>query len=211
MKKRTLVIVDAGHGKETLGKRSPNGVLREYAWNRDCAKVLIEWVNHIPFFEAYYITPEENEEDVPLKTRVERANNIYKTYSKDYNVLLISIHCNAFGDGVTWNKAHGWSIYTSKGFTESDSIATAIHSAAVAKFGKKNVGSDMSDGDPDFEENFYILRKTICPAVLIEHFFMTNREDYEYLISPDSIYDCVEVITNGLKNYYHELLVSESR
>ena len=41
----------------------------------------------------------------------------------------------------------------------------------------------MSDGDMDWEEGFYILRKSLCPAVLIENFFMDFRSDLEYLQS----------------------------
>ena len=33
----------------------------------------------------------------------------------------------------------------------------------------------------DWEEGFYILRKSLCPAVLTENFFMDTRSDLEYL------------------------------
>ena len=33
----------------------------------------------------------------------------------------------------------------------------------------------MSDGDRDWEEDFYILRKSRCPAVLTENFFMDTH------------------------------------
>jgi N-acetylmuramoyl-L-alanine amidase len=39
----------------------------------------------------------------------------------------------------------------------------------------------MSDGDMDWEEGFYILRKSLCPAVLTENFFMDNKTDLAYL------------------------------
>ena len=35
----------------------------------------------------------------------------------------------------------------------------------------------------DWEENFYILRKSLCPAVLTENFFMDSHSDLEYLQS----------------------------
>ena len=38
-------------------------------------------------------------------------------------------------------------------------------------------------GDSDWEEQFYILRKSWCPAVLTENFFMDSRSDLEYLQS----------------------------
>ena len=41
----------------------------------------------------------------------------------------------------------------------------------------------MSDGDMDWEEGFYILRKSLCPVVLTENFFMDPRSDLEYLQS----------------------------
>ena len=36
----------------------------------------------------------------------------------------------------------------------------------------------MSDGDMDWEEGFYILRKSWCPAVLTENFFMDTHVEY---------------------------------
>ena len=32
------ILIDNGHGVETPGKRSPDGILREYAWNRKTSR-----------------------------------------------------------------------------------------------------------------------------------------------------------------------------
>ena len=45
--------------------------------------------------------------------------------------------------------------------------------------------SDLSDGDHDFEESFYMVRKTVCPAVLVETCFYDNRKDFDYLMSEE--------------------------
>ena len=37
MANKTVVLVDNGHGKETPGKRSPDGSFREYRWAREVA------------------------------------------------------------------------------------------------------------------------------------------------------------------------------
>ena len=37
-----IVILDNGHGSNTPGKRSPNGVLREYAYTREIARLIKE-------------------------------------------------------------------------------------------------------------------------------------------------------------------------
>jgi N-acetylmuramoyl-L-alanine amidase len=44
-----------------------------------------------------------------------------------------------------------------------------------------------SDGDLDKESDFYVLRKTIAPAVLVEHGFFDNLEDATLLINKDII------------------------
>jgi N-acetylmuramoyl-L-alanine amidase len=42
---------------------------------------------------------------------------------------------------------------------------------------------DRSDGDADMEEDFYVLRKTTCPALLVENLFFDNRREAEFLLS----------------------------
>ena len=46
----------------------------------------------------------------------------------------------------------------------------------------RRIRTDMSDGDMDWEEGFYILRKSLCVAVLTENFFM-DSPDLEFLKS----------------------------
>ena len=55
------------------------------------------------------------------------------------------------------------------------------------------------DGDPDWEENFYILRHTHCPAVLIENFFMDNKQDLAYLLSQEGRREIIETIIDGIE------------
>ena len=52
-------------------------------------------------------------------------------------------------------------------------------------FPTRRFRSDYSDNDPDKEKNFFVLRKTVMPAVLTENFFMTNREEVDILLSED--------------------------
>ncbi|MBO5816007.1 MAG: N-acetylmuramoyl-L-alanine amidase [Bacteroidales bacterium] len=64
----------------------------------------------------------------------------------------------------------------------------------------KTIRTDYArDGDPDGEENFYILRHTHCPAVLIENFFMDNKKDLAYLLSQEGRRDILETIIDGIE------------
>lgn len=190
------ILIDAGHGKNTCGKCSPNGVFREWSWNKDVAEKIVETLQY-KGYDAVLINPEEK--DISLSERVKRVNK----YGKDS--ILVSIHVNAAGNGTQWMNARKWSIWTSVGRTKSDKLATFIFNEAEKKWGKDHVRKDMSDGDVDYEKNFTLLFKSVCPAVLIENFFMDNIEDYKYLCSPDSIYECTGVAVKGIIKYLDSL------
>ena len=74
-------------------------------------------------------------------------------------------------------------MFTCSGQTESDKLAECLCQAAIKNFPGRRIRTDFSDGDSDWEEQFYILRKSWCPAVLTENFFMDSRSDLEYLQS----------------------------
>ena len=69
-------------------------------------------------------------------------------------------------------------------------------------YGYLRIRTDFSDGDPDFEESFYILRHTTCPAVLVENFFYDNQEDLRFLESEEGKELVTKVIAEGVKEYF---------
>ena len=189
------ILLDPGHGLNTPGKRSPDGTFLEAAYNREIAKYILAELQ-AKGYDAQLLVPET--EDIPLKERVRRANAICTALGKT-NVILISIHVNAAGDGTQWMNATGWSCYTCKGKTQSDTLANCLYEAAIKNFPGKRIRTDYTDNDPDWEENFYILRHTHCPAVLIENFFMDNKQDLAYLLSQEGRRAIVETIIDGIE------------
>ena len=61
--------------------------------------------------------------------------------------------------------------------------------------------SNQTDGDPDLEADFYILRRTLPPAVLVENFFMDSRRDYGFLLSPSGQQAIVNLHIAGICRY----------
>lgn len=104
------ILIDNGHGENTPGKRSPDGKLREYLYAREIAES-VERALRAKGYDVERIVHETI--DVPLAERARRVNEICARYGAT-NVLLVSIHCNAAGNGE-WMSARGWSAYTSKG------------------------------------------------------------------------------------------------
>ncbi len=171
------ILFDNGHGIDTPGKRSPDRVLREYAWNRLIAGRVVSALTDLGH-DAALLVPEQ--EDIPLSKRCRRVNELCRLLGRD-NVILISIHTNAAGRGDRWYDATGCCAYTTRGDTLADALATSLYEAAKFHLPDQRLRTDYTDSDPDF----YLLRRTLPPAVLVENFFMDSRRDYEFLLSPE--------------------------
>ena len=195
------ILIDNGHGENTPGKRSPDGSLREYAYAREIANRIAHELS-ARGYDAERIVRETV--DVPLSERARRVNEVCGRYGTA-NVVLVSIHCNAAGNGAEWMNARGWSAYTSKGKTKADKLATFLYEEAEKNFISQRIRKDNSGDDPDWEENFYILSKTKCPAVLTENFFQDNKDDVLYLCSEEGkqaiVKTHVEAITRYIQKY----------
>ena len=191
------ILIDPGHGIDTLGKRSPDGLFREYLWNRQVADLILEGLvsAHV---DASLVVTETN--DVTLRNRVNRVNTICNRVGAS-NVLLVSVHANAAGNGSAWMNARGWSCYTSKGKTKSDQVAECLYDAFEEEFQDRKIRKDMSDGDRDWEENFYVLQKSKCPAVLLENFFYDNREECAWMLQEETKKRIASAAVKGIIKY----------
>jgi len=87
---------------------------------------------------------------------------------------VLSIHTNAVGNVIAGpsRAARGITAFTSPGKTDADGYAKAIHQQVVA--------NGLRARHPR-EANFYMLRETRAPAVLVEGGFFTSAEDVALL------------------------------
>lgn len=172
-----LVLLDNGHGGlingryQTPGKRSPiwndGSQLFEGEFNRAIVNGIIQELTKL---KIHYVNIAPEYEDIPLAQRVARAN-IYASEKCFY----LSVHSNAGG-------GKGSEIYSTKGYTKSDAIAIVFAENFKKVFPERNFRTDFSDGDPDKESNFYVIKNTSMPAVLTENFFMDNEEECKNLL-----------------------------
>jgi N-acetylmuramoyl-L-alanine amidase len=114
-------------------------------------------------------------EDISLGARVRRAD---AQYAVDKSCIFVSVHGNA-------GKGTGFEVFTSVGQTRSDKVAEVFFQKLKDEFPEKTARTDMSDGDSDKEAQFYVLRKTDCPAILTENFFMDRYEDAKLMLSDE--------------------------
>jgi N-acetylmuramoyl-L-alanine amidase len=213
----THVIIDAGHGSIengkylTAGKQSPT-------W-KDSLKIYEGYSNKLIALDLSYKLTLAHIDNTILNnsasdlTLLERSQKVSELFKIDSRLLLISLHHNAQiatnGDytdfeglkgftSISAGGASGIEVYTSIGRTESDNFAENYLMPQLRGYLKdlnfRNAGKCK-------EANFHILKKTPCPAVLIEFLFMTTYTDC--LIIADSYYRdaYTTALTAAILNY----------
>jgi len=171
------IMLDAGHGGDD------NGAVWGYAEEDDtnlsiCYLLRCELEKEN--FQVYMTR--ERDEAVSLKKRVDMANDMRPD-------LFISIHCDAFHNTTVKGISTHVCIKPSDKTLE---IAGDIHKGLALEFSDHtNRGLKNSD--------FYVLRKTITPAVLIECEFISNPNMRKFLKEPENQIRIARAITNSIK------------
>ena len=194
------ILLDNGHASSTPGKRSPKeeGVDQffEYEFNRDIVRRIAEKLSGLGV--QYEILVPEVDEDVPLMKRAERANKFCDEYGVD-KCFFLSVHANAAGNGSSWTKANGWSCYTSRGYTTSDDFAEIfMNEAAEILIPMGRNIRKYSQSKQSWEDNFTVLAKTKCPAVLTENLFYDNKGDLQFLRSEEGREALAQIHVNAI-------------
>lgn len=209
-----IVILGTAHLGTTPGKCSPDRKFRECLYSREIVKMIKEGLEKKGVTAVIDYEPLEpnskmkgstakQEQSRELTWRANYVNNLCAKYGTS-NCVYVSVHVNAAGSDGQWKNARGWCVYTSPGKTKSDTLATYLYNEAKAILppdSKYYVRSDFSDGDPDYEANFYVLTKTKCPTVLTENLFQDNKDDVAFLTSDEGKKKIVEIHVNGIMHY----------
>jgi N-acetylmuramoyl-L-alanine amidase len=177
------IMLDAGHGYSTDGKRSPDG-LREYEFNRAVANYARDLLQEYENVTVYFAHSDKR--DVPLQERTNKANHLKVD-------CYVSIHANAYGN--TWNDVGGIETYVHVSKPpEATKLAEKIQRILVISTGLRDRGVKTAD--------FHVLRETKMTAVLVECGFMTNREEVKLLRSDTYRRTCAEAIVKGIADQY---------
>lgn len=169
------IMLDAGHGPNTIGKRTPDGKMKEFEFNEAVAQFV---KNELTGFELIIMNCHDKKRDVPLKERTTLANKMGVD-------AFISIHANAYG--TTWNNASGIETFTYTNPSEQSVIlAKLIQNPLCSITGRSNRGVKKAD--------FAVVRDTRMPAVLVECGFMTNKHEAILLQSIEYRRRCAKAI-----------------
>ena len=181
-----ILVLDAGHGLNTAGKRTLNGsrgVVHEWTMNNNvCNKI----ANILKDYNVtiYRTDDTTGKTDVSLSERVKRCNN--------YNPhLFVSIHHNAVGVS-SWSTATGVETYWHTYGTANDKkVATLIQGKLASKTGLRNRGVKQAQ---------FAVLGCKSDAILVEGGFMDGG-DYDYITSDKGQKAYAEAVAEGIIEY----------
>ena len=204
------INIDAGHGSNTAGKRTPpfphdikiNDKLiikkgeqfREHIANVGVAFLLEQELKRCGFNTMRTGWNDINAYDDPDTPLSDRQRAIAKA-DCDYS---ISIHFNAFGDGKTFNSANGVGIYIHDKFIgQSEKLAKSVLNKLVEGTKQTNRG---------------ITKKALAMcncnnmdvkgAILVELAFMTNLHEATSMMANEKFWkECAVEICRGMCEY----------
>ncbi len=160
------IYLDAGHGYNTAGKRTPDGI-REWSLN---SAVCNQITKNLKGYNVKVIRTDDTtgKTDVALSTRINKAIN----GGAD---VLVSIHHNALSG--KWGSHTGVETYTDATYpTPGDvKLATLIQSKLAKETGLKNRGIKKAD--------FVVINTGKITAVLAEGGFMDSTIDKPIITS----------------------------
>lgn len=222
---RTMIkiAIDAGHGSNTAGKRTPpmpkdvdfqqDGVIdikkgesirEHYANVGVCVELEKELKrnNFIVVKSGWDDSNSRDDEDTSLSSR----QNLIKKEKCDYSV---SVHFNAYGDGKAFNTGSGVGTYyhSIRAFQkDSKKFAQTIQNQLIKGTKQKNRGLHTSS-----------LAMCNCykmgtkASILVELAFMTNEKEALEMVGSQTFWkECAVDICKGICNYVGKDYLSEN-
>lgn len=189
------IAIDAGHGSNTAGKRTPDGY-REHWINVKCANYCADALKRCGFEVEKVAFNDENAKDDSDVSLSKRQAQIKKAGC----AASVSFHANASGDGKTYNTGRGVeTLVATKDNQIGDSLALAkkVQTRLIEGTEQKNRGVKRQD-----------LAMCNCPAlgvkaaILVEIGFMTNKEEADLMKTDVFCKEQAEEVAHGICDYF---------
>ena len=191
-----VIALDAGHSIQTYGKETPafddGTIIKEAEQNFAVMDLVNKYLKNMGF-KTVICSKDINKDltsnikiNADLKERVQIEN-------KANADIFISFHSNAI-TGYWQTFAKGIETYCYKFGGEGEKIAKKIQNNLIVDTKMYNRGVKQA--------NFYVLKNTKAPAVLVEIGFMDFKEDALHMKDSKWIEKYAKAIVKGICNYY---------
>lgn len=178
---KEVVVIDAGHGGDDPGKVGVNNALE-----KDINLKIAEKVKtHLE--ENGIKVVMTREEDVMEDTKLEDMKKRVDLINKTKPAITVSIHQNSYSDSSI--KGAQVFYYTD---SETSKEAATLMQEKLRKIDSENTRQIKGNNE------FYMLKKTEVPTIIVECGFLSNAGEAEKLVSDEYQEEMALAICNGI-------------
>ena len=182
--KKVVVVIDAGHGGHDPGKVGVNDAL-EKDINLQIAEKVKKYLekNEIEVVMT-------REDDVMEDTKLEDMKKRVALINKTKPVITVSIHQNSYSDP----NVKGAQVFYFTG-SEVSKEAASLMQEELRKIDSENIRQIKGNNE------FYMLKKTEVPTIIVECGFLSNPGEAEKLVSEEYQEQMAQAICSGIMTW----------
>ena len=189
-----LLILDAGHARDTKGKNNEKENFYEWEFNNDMQYKIKARCEELGI-KVFLTNPNPDKvSDLSLTTRSALANDFWLRNSKP-KTIFISLHANAFSSDT----ARGTETYIAKNASTTSKNFAKVLNDNIVKAMRKIDSSAKDRGVKT--ENFTVIYKASIPSVLCEYGFYSNLDDLKMLKNNQD--ELVEATVKAICQYFN--------
>lgn len=178
---KQVVVIDAGHGGYDPGKIGVNKAL-EKDINLQISEKIKRYLE-----ESGIEVVMTREKDIMEETKLTDMQKRVSLINKTKPVIAVSIHQNSYSD----SSVTGAQVFYYKG-SEVGKEAAILMQEELKKLNSENVREIKENN------NFYMLKKTKVPTIIVECGFLSNAQEAEKLVSEEYQEVLAETISGGI-------------
>ena len=173
--KMPVVVLDSGHGGKDPGKIGVNGAL-EKDINLQIAMRLKKLLEQN---DVLVVMTREEDKDLASENASNRKNEDLKArvnlLKETEPVLMVSIHQNSFPEA----DVDGAQVFYYSGSEEGKQLGNIV---------QESLKQEIDDGNhrvAKANKDYYLLKKSVCPAVIVECGFLSNAQEAALLVTEE--------------------------
>ncbi|MBQ9950222.1 MAG: N-acetylmuramoyl-L-alanine amidase [Clostridia bacterium] len=179
------VVLDPGHGGYDRGASGTRTGIGEAEINLAVAR----FTQDLLIAKNYSVTLTRNDENAIAETKKEDMAKRRKLMHETGADITVSIHMNKFKDSAV----HGPMVFYTKGDTASQTLADCIIQCLcnTLEIPKRHINTG----------NYYVIRDSKIPAVIVECGFLSNPAEEEKLCNSEYQMLLAHAISDGIDMY----------
>ena len=191
VKQGITVVIDSGHGGKDPGKIAADGTL-EKDLNLSIALKLQKYLEAADINVVMTRTADEGLYDENASNKkVQDMKNRIALMEECGADLVVSIHQNSYSDSAI----HGAQVFYYTTSSASKELAETLQAILISDLDPDNHRQAKSN------DNYYLLKKTTCPIVIVECGFLSNPEEAAMLKSEGYQDEIAWVLHLGILQY----------